>query len=316
MFYIGKIDESGNNQYFGTVRFFRHLLISFFILVFFISISSIIILLYKNSCLTEDIDALKVQITKVETKEEGEEIFEGIPQKNLSDEDKSYMGMFPDLYNPNTEQTLSVEENTLFLTFDDGPSLYTGRILDILRKHDVKATFFVVGRKGKNGHKEYNAILKRIVDEGHSIAAHSYTHRYLDIYSSVEAWLVDYYRIFNAIYDATGQKVYFFRYPGGSNVVKDSKILLEMKRRGFVYYDWNISAADTAVGANIKSIIENIVNNVERVKSPRIILMHDGNLSSFRALEKILSELEAKGYKFSKLSTAVVPLEFAKTNLN
>ena len=65
----------------------------------------------------------------------------------------------------------------VYLTFDDGPSIYTGQILDILAENDVKATFFVIGRD-----EQYYEYYKRIVDEGHTIGMHSYTHVYEDFY--------------------------------------------------------------------------------------------------------------------------------------
>ncbi|MBO4461285.1 MAG: polysaccharide deacetylase family protein, partial [Lachnospiraceae bacterium] len=101
----------------------------------------------------------------------------------------------------------------VYLTFDDGPSHNTELILDILKEYNVKATFFVIGRND-----EYSkSLYKRIVDEGHTIALHSYTHRYSSIYASLDAYKEDLQKISDLVYDATGVRSKFIRFPGGSS---------------------------------------------------------------------------------------------------
>ena len=101
----------------------------------------------------------------------------------------------------------------VYLTFDDGPSSNTAQILDILKKHDLKATFFVVGREGE----EEKALYRRIVEEGHTLAMHSYSHRYNALYQSREAFEQDFAQIQNYLYEITGQECLFYRFPGGSS---------------------------------------------------------------------------------------------------
>ena len=101
----------------------------------------------------------------------------------------------------------------VYLTFDDGPSSNTVQILDILKENDVKATFFVIGREDEAS----KALYQRIVDEGHTLAMHSFTHKYSTLYSSIEAFEEDFSRIQNYLYEVTGKESLFYRFPGGSS---------------------------------------------------------------------------------------------------
>ncbi len=89
----------------------------------------------------------------------------------------------------------------VYLTFDDGPSSNTGDILDILAEYDVKATFFVNGRVGATA----EALYRRIVDEGHTLAMHSYTHNYGVVYASVESFAEDFKKLQDYLYDCLYQ---------------------------------------------------------------------------------------------------------------
>lgn len=89
----------------------------------------------------------------------------------------------------------------VYLTFDDGPSNYTGQILDILEKNDVKATFFVIGKD-----EPYYDYYKRIVKEGHAIGMHSYSHVYQDFYKSVDSFGAELTRLNDLIYEVTGTR--------------------------------------------------------------------------------------------------------------
>ena len=106
----------------------------------------------------------------------------------------------PNLYVEPSGPVNAMAEKTVYLTYDDGPSKNTPRILDVLKKYGVKATFFVIGKEDE----ESLALYKRIVDEGHTIAVHTYSHKYHDIYQSVDAYLEDFEKVENLIYNTTG----------------------------------------------------------------------------------------------------------------
>ena len=114
----------------------------------------------------------------------------------------------------------------VYLTFDDGPSDNTEEILDILKKYDVKATFFVVGNTSEHGQE----LLKRIVEEGHSIGIHSYSHKYSAIYDSEESFFEDFNKISDYIYDVTGVRTQICRLPGGSSNTVSKISMAELKR--------------------------------------------------------------------------------------
>lgn len=170
------------------------------------------------------------------------------------------------------------EEQSLrkvYLTFDDGPSIYTADILDILKEFDVKATFFVVGTEDA----ESQELLTRIVQEGHTLGLHSYTHKYSQIYESLENFSEDCTRLQEYLYQVTGVKSTFYRFPGGSSN-KVSRIDIQdcieyLHSQGMEYYDWNISSGDGgSVLLSTDALLENCMKNIEG-KSTSMILLHD-----------------------------------------
>lgn len=129
---------------------------------------------------------------------------------------------------PVAEESFGQEEiHKVYLTFDDGPSIYTNDILDILDSYNVKATFFVVGKEGTNAEE----ALQRIVDEGHTLGMHSYSHKYKELYESMDSFTQDFARIRDSIYQATGVESVCYRFPGGS-----SNTISEIDMHDFIDY--------------------------------------------------------------------------------
>ena len=200
----------------------------------------------------------------------------------------------------------------IYLTFDDGPSERTVEILEILREKDVKATFFVIGRTDEDSLN----LMKEIVEEGHAIAMHTYSHRYTDIYASVEDYLADMYKLFVLIRDTTGVEPSIFRFPGGSingyNKGVYQQLEAEMLRRGFVPYDWNLSSGDASgTKASAAQIINNVVGPAKKLDRG-IVLMHDSEpkTSTVEALVPMIDQLSELGFTFDKLTSAVKPVLF------
>lgn len=221
-----------------------------------------------------------------------------------------YQNKYPELYcqpPSNVQYT-----NKIYLTFDDGPSNLTETNLDILKQNNVKATFFVVGSYAEN-RKE---VLKRIVDEGHSIGIHTYSHKYKEIYESVESFLDDFAKTYNIIYDATGIAPNIYRFPGGSNTIFNedirTELIKEMDRRGFTYFDWNVSSEDaTGQDFSAEEIENNVVSNLH-INGESIVLMHDLNKqkSTSMALKNIIKSAKQNGYEFDSLNNNVGPVQF------
>lgn len=185
----------------------------------------------------------------------------------------------------------------IFLTFDDGPSSNTDRILDILKEYDVKATFFVVGKSGEQAVKAY----QRIVAEGHTLAMHSYSHKYSEVYASRESFIEDLEKLQEYLYEITGIWPRVYRFPGGSsNAVSnvDMQELIDyLDESGITYFDWNITAGDAENGnLSPESILENCVGNIDNINRG-MILMHDASNknTTVEALPEIIRQIQERG---------------------
>ena len=183
----------------------------------------------------------------------------------------------------------------VYLTFDDGPSSNTDNILDILDTYGVKATFFVTGKEGAKAEASY----RRIVEEGHTLGMHSYTHDYSVIYASEEAFMEDMEKLQRYLYDVTGVQSTYIRFPGGSsNKVSDVDMRLlitDVHEAGMEYFDWNVSSQDASPKPLTKEeILDNCLNSIERFQNC-IILMHDAGSkdSTVEALPELIEHIQA-----------------------
>lgn len=191
----------------------------------------------------------------------------------------------------------------IYLTFDDGPSDDTGRLLDILAKYDVKATFFLVNT-GNIG------IASRIAAEGHTVAIHTATHNFSYIYSSEDAYYADLYRMQSIIAELTGQTTYLMRFPGGSsNSVSAAysqgimtRLTQSVRERGFQYFDWNVDSNDAGGAQTAEEVFQNVIRGVEG-KNTAIVLQHDTKSFSVDAVESIIIWGLANGYTFLPLTS-------------
>ncbi|HOE76808.1 MAG TPA: polysaccharide deacetylase family protein [Rectinema sp.] len=204
-----------------------------------------------------------------------------------------------------------VDSKTVFLTFDDGPSSSTPAILDVLKNHGIKASFFVNGKSSIFA----TSWLRRTAQEGHTIGMHSYTHKYTLIYDSVENFIEDLNKNYLYIKNNTGISPTILRFPGGSintyNLEIYQSLCAEVLRRGFIYCDWNVSSGDALKEATTDSIVDNVINGVSLCWGPSFVLMHDnGNNELVQALPKIIDKLKAKGYSFAALDNTVRPPMF------
>lgn len=183
----------------------------------------------------------------------------------------------------------------VYLTFDDGPSSNTARILDILAEYDVKATFFVVGKE----EEKYQPLYNRIVEEGHTLAMHSYSHKYNEIYQSVESYSADLSKLQEFLYDTTGVWCRYCRFPGGSSNtvsrVDMHELIAYLDDQDMSYFDWNISSGDANSSyISASDIIRNCTVNLKDYNEA-IILMHDASEknSTVEALPKLIETIQA-----------------------
>lgn len=219
---------------------------------------------------------------------------------DLAGDDK-YRYIYKDIYGERPEYTVT-EGKVAYLTFDDGPSKNTPEILDILAENDIKATFFITGWciEGRED------ILQRVAEEGHTVALHSWSHDYDEIYASVDAFLEDFARVYNRVYDLTGKKPWAFRFPGGSynNFNKETAddIIAEMNRRGFAYYDWNAATSDATSSATYDSCIEYFTDSL--IYDHSVVLMHDSLTLTPQYLQEVIDIARENGYSFETIESA------------
>ena len=194
----------------------------------------------------------------------------------------------------------------IYLTFDDGPSLdITPQVLDILKDEDIKATFFVLNY-GET--KEY--LINRIVNEGHTIGIHGFSHEYQEIYVSDEAYMNNITRLQDKIKATTGITTKYTRFPGGSSNTISKKYSLGIMTRltqrlleeGYKYYDWNVSVEDAGSSKTKEEVYNTYVSQLSKSRA-NIVLMHDftKNNKTLDALRDMIHYGKENGYTFEKI---------------
>lgn len=313
-------------MYLGSVKFYKHLIYFTTIVILVLAIIGLIFLI---SLVIPNSNAEAASIDNMNTTsynqaaEKDTSIKETFNNQASSEqtnksadknsEEPMVFEVYPDLYCEKSDIKTN-DTKTAYITFDDGPSSTTTKILDILKKRDIKATFFVVTG-------DYNApnldLLKQINDEGHALGIHSHSHIYKEIYDSKESFLKEINDSFNIIYEKTSVKPTVIRFPGGSinkfnsDIYED--ITSEVLNRNFRYYDWNVSFEDAKNDATVDEIYQNVLDGIEKNnENDLVILAHDraNNNNMLEALEKVIDVLESYDYSFDKLDNSVEPITF------
>lgn len=312
-------------RYFGSVKFFKNLILLVVILAILTPTCLCVAIWRKGeaqnaqwqahaSRLQSEKEQLQAQYDAMQAEKTAKEaIWAGsVADMVVQSEPLAYQSLYPDFYVTEPMGEAAQDEGTIYLTFDDGPSSNTPLLLKVLKNKDVKATFFVVG----GDTERQRQWMRDIVDGGHTLAMHSYSHNYRVIYESVEAFLDDYYKLYTNIKEATGAAPTIFRFPGGSvnsyNYTVYREIIAEMLRRGFVFYDWNLSSGDASSNyVSPKRIISNVLDHAPDY-SRGIVLFHDAPSkdSTVESLAYVIDGLEEQGFKFAPLSREVRPILF------
>ncbi len=279
----------------------------------------------SNDNLTSESDSISEQISSEETTEQSITESSKEPSSKPNDS-KPEKPPKPKPVPSAPESSIPPEEvsypkspkglNTVYLTFDDGPTTMTPQVLDVLKEFGVKATFYVVSGPGSS----YAAYAKRAFDEGHEIAIHSACHDYKKIYASKDAFFKDFKQAQDWISSVTlsAEPTLQFRFPGGSSISKKwadpsvmNDILYEASQMGAVHNDWNVSAGDASYPRPSKErLIQNILPAAMRLNEP-VILMHDSkdNKNLCAALREIIPVMLEAGYTFDTISNIKNPAQ-------
>ncbi len=254
--------------------------------------------LEEKSRLEQENNNLKSQIEQLKAQKRREELQAQIALRNINQADAATSGI-------------------CYLTFDDGPSDNTLKILDILDSYGIKATFFVVG----TAKTEY---MPQIVTRGHAIGLHSTTHNYSTIYADVNSYLADVQQISDIVYNTTGVRSNIIRFPGGSsNMVSAqyckgimSDLTVRMPQLGYSYYDWNVSSGDASAARVPAATIVNNVLKGAKGKNSICVLMHDtgAKTTTVESLPAIIEGLDAMGFRFAPLTAEVYGYHQAVNN--
>lgn len=193
--------------------------------------------------------------------------------------------------------SLAEEEKEVYLTFDDGPStVVTGRVLDVLKQENVKATFFVVGDRVKNR----EGTLRRIVAEGHTVGVHSNTHVYSEIYASDEALLKDIAACENIVARVTGVKPNVYRFPGGGCGQDTARRSALIRKMGYTIVRWNAVCGDEEIPHATAGMLLAETKKTSSGKRKVILLLHDSapHAATAEALPAIIGLFREQGYVF------------------
>lgn len=217
-----------------------------------------------------------------------------------------------------SSETVAPTNGKAYLTFDDGPSKNTLKILDILDRYNVKATFFVIYSKGSSD------TYKEIVKRGHTLALHSYTHTYSKIYASETAYFNDLEKLSDHVSQLTGVSPKIIRFPGGSSNTISKKyctgIMTELTKevtdRGYIYYDWNVDSGDADDKTVDKDILVDNIRARLGSRSRAIILMHDSQskTTTVDALPEIIEYIQSRGYEILPITADTEPVHHGVQN--
>lgn len=283
------MDKSMQDKRRKRINRLKKMIISTLILAIVLPMASCSVLLYQ-------VFSLKNELREVSATRDGllQTIADG--SFHLGEDDYLFLDEVSEIPVEELGDT-GVQDGTrkVYLTFDDGPSDNTEKILEVLKMYDVKATFFVTGEAATSHPERYKAI----VEDGHSIGMHSYSHQYREIYASVDNFGSDLTKLQNFIEETTGVTPTIYRFPGGSSNTVSSIPMATfcdyLTDNQMNYYDWNISSKDASNPMRSKDeIVHNCTSGLEGFQNA-IILLHDANnkTSTVEALPEIIEKIQS-----------------------
>ncbi|QZY54562.1 polysaccharide deacetylase family protein [Crassaminicella profunda] len=193
----------------------------------------------------------------------------------------------------------------VYITFDDGPSIYTEKIIHILDQYHAKATFFMLS----NRIRTYKNIVRKLINEGHAVGLHGVSHNVRKIYRSPNTVVSEMNSCNTSLQQVTGTKTNLIRVPYGSAPYMTKPYRKAVQSAGYKMWDWNVDSRDS-LGKNISPnvIIRNVKKQVKKQKIP-VILLHERS-TTVKALPQILKYLKENGYNPVSINKNQQPINF------
>lgn len=214
-----------------------------------------------------------------------------------------------------TEEPAVSNGKKVYLTFDDGPSERTGEVLKILDEKGVKATFFVIHTPLEQDYHFYNEI----VEDGHTLAMHSYTHAYSEVYASMDSYKKDVLDLQDFLKEQTGVSVRYYRFPGGSsNTLSDvpmQDMIKFLDEQNITYFDWNAQNNDaSSKKQTADQVLKKALDDIHSNKGDTILLMHDSvsHDETVAALPLLIDQLKSEGYEICPITDETKPIQHVK----
>ena len=209
-------------------------------------------------------------------------------------------------------------DSIIYLTFDDGPNRYTTpKILKILKKNNVKATFFEL----KPAKDDFD-LTQRVLEEGHSLAMHGYQHKYDIIYRSVKIYHNNLDKLQALFFKKFGVWCTVSRFPGGSsNTISRynpgvmTRITGQIHGWGYHYFDWNVDSGDAGGSRTAGDVYRHVTGGLVKGRG-NVVLMHDytHNDKTIDALDKIIKYGKKNGYTFMPITASTAEVHHGVNN--
>lgn len=304
MFHVNK--EYENYNIYSMKKYVDKKRIIFTVIVGILCLFTICLILYYLINTSKQIKRTKQFVAQVEQyKQMQEEI-----KQQKENERKAKIPQLTEIGKENIKNIYNQETKKAFLTFDDGPSINTRDILDILKQNEIKATFFVLGSQVK----VFPETTNRIYNEGHYLANHGYSHIYSNIYQSPEQVLNEYLECNQIVANTINVPEYnshLFRFPGGSvggkyaQIKNDAITLLE--QNNIMYINWNALTGDSEkVNPTEEYLMDNLQKTIQD-KNSIVVLMHDSQAKreTIQCLPKVIEFLKNEGYEFENFYSII-----------
>ena len=278
-------------------RLFKLIIICFIVVIISL-LCGLLLIYFDNKELEDRIKTLSFNLGDkydIESIDNEIAIYQDL-DKSISDKYEEYYSNIALLEDKINKGESSVK--IAYLTFDDGPYDLTYSVLDLLKANNIRATFFVLGKDGVEDR------YKRIVDEGHTLANHTYYHNIgRGLYDSADSFIYQVKKLEDYLYDITGYRTSIVRFPGGSPTAGKYKdeIVNRLHEMGYNYVDWTSETGDGSSKKLAEKDTWSWYQDTTRDKNIIVLLMHDYNYSTFNNLQRIIDDLKSRGFIFLPL---------------